>query len=372
MQDSGFWQKRTLGIRRWELCLLVLFYLIFGLAYNMAIYMSSNNSQVWLENVALDYSLKALFTLPIWWLLFKRLSNWQLWKKVLLHFFFLPIFVVVWRQVYYLICDATGLSHLSGPGAWWDIYIPGLFYVLQFGIFHVYDYYHKLQEQQKMESELRQAALKMELTALKAQLNPHFLYNTFNTISASVPSELESTREMIAKLADLFRYQLEGSSVELIPLQKEITFVQKYLELEKERFGERLQFQFELGDEVNNALVPPMILQPLVENAVKHGVSPKIEGGLIQIKIERQGNLIHFQVCDSGVGLAKQDDPFGKGVGLTNTQLRLEKMYQTKLELHENEGGGICVHFQIPYSSAAHGASPEIAGNKKLVTINPQ
>src|SRR5690606_10526197 len=99
--------------------------------------------------------------------------------------------------------------------------------------------------------------LKSELSAIKAQLNPHFLYNIFNTISASVPSENEKTRHMIAELSDLFRYQLKASQTELVPLKDELDFVKKYLDLEKERFEERLEIEISVDDSILNDMVPP-------------------------------------------------------------------------------------------------------------------
>lgn len=109
----------------------------------------------------------------------------------------------------------------------WDIYIPGLFMMIQFGFLFAYEHYRENQKKLLVEGELRQAALKSELSAIKAQLNPHFLYNVFNTINASVPAENEKTRQLIAELSDLFRYQLQATKEDLVPLRDEISFVKK-------------------------------------------------------------------------------------------------------------------------------------------------
>lgn len=351
MDSVSFWERRNFGIRNWEWGLVFLLYFVFGFAYDMTLYLTSGGSSDLFPTVIYEYLGKALFTLPIWWLLFRKLAHWSIKKKILLHLLFLPIFTFGQQQLYYFVCELTGEWHLDWPAAWWDIYIPGLFYVLQFGIFHVYDYYVKFQRQKELEAELRQLALKSELTALKSQLNPHFLYNTFNTISASLPPKEEHTREMIAKFSDLFRYQLKASKVELVPLKDEIEFVKTYLELEKERFGDRLEFKFDIAPELMTEKVPPMILQPLVENSIKHGISPKIEGGSVEIKVCKSNGKIGFEITDSGVGLKGKKDIFEKGVGLTNTKKRLEKMYNSALQLTENEKDGLRVTFEIPVTS---------------------
>lgn len=347
MDLPDFWKQKIFGARLFELGLLALLYLVFGLAYFLALYYTSNGNASWPTTV-LDYFLKALFTLPIWWLIFKKLSHWIIWRKMLLHLVLLPFFVIAWQQTFYLICDTLGWGHLGWPGAWWDIYIPGLFYSIQFGVFHLYEYYHKFQEKQSLEADLRELALKSELTALKAQLNPHFLYNTFNTISASLPPEQETTREMIAQLSDLFRYQLKASKTELVSLEEELEFVKNYLRLEKARFGSRLQYAFEVDEALKKAKVPPMILQPLVENAIKHGIAPKIEGGKVWVKAGKKDRNIRFEIEDSGVGLKKEADLFDKGIGLANTQKRLEKMYGSFVEIIENALKGVTVRFEIP------------------------
>ncbi|MEM7105327.1 MAG: histidine kinase [Bacteroidota bacterium] len=340
-------KTRIFGVKISEWIALVLFYSFFGFAYQMTIYLTSSHEQVFFHNMLLDYSLKALVTLPIWLLVFRLLKDWEFWKKAILHIFLLVAFILVWQNLYYSLCEPFGLKHLPWPFAWWDVYIPGLFYVLQFGIFHVYDFYHRLQCQHKVEIELRQAAVQAELTALKSQLNPHFLYNTFNTISASVPPGQEHTRELIAKLADMFRYQLKGSKADLVSIHEELDFLKIYLELEKARFGDRLQFQFDIDTRVEHAMVPPMILQPLVENAVKHGISPKIEGGNITVSVFPKGDKIQFEISDSGVGLNANSKLLDNGVGLTNTRKRLEKMYGSKLAITELGKGGVVVCFLI-------------------------
>jgi sensor histidine kinase YesM len=295
----------------------------------------------------IDYALKLILSLPIWWLIFRRMYNFPLYQRLLTHLITLPLFVVTWQKLYYWVIEQLGMFHLTGSSQVWDIYIPGLFYMLLFGVIHAYAYFKQTQENLKLEAQLREAALKSELSALKAQLNPHFLYNVFNTINASVPPEMENTRQMIAELSDLFRYQLRASKSELVPLRDELAFTCKYLDLEKSRFEDRLTVEVNTDDGVLDVMVPPMILQPMVENAVKHGISPLIDGGKIAISIKKQGDKLLFDITDTGIGAKQKDELLGKGVGLTNTELRLNKMYGTSLIFSDNLPQGLNIQFMI-------------------------
>lgn len=307
-----------------------------------------------LPRILMDYGLKLCFTAPIWYWLFVRLRHVSLARRVLLHLVLLPLFLVVWQAVYYLISDAFGIGRLRDSGQIWDTYIGGLFYLVQFGIFHAYAYYRDYRNQQIREAELRELTLKSELSALKAQLNPHFLYNVFNTISATVPPALEHTRELLADLADLFRYQLQASKTDFVTVGEEVAFLQKYLDLEKARFGDRLRFVFVVPESVLASPIPPMLLQPLVENAVRHGIAPLIDGGEVRISITRQNQQLRVEVADTGVGLTGPATN-GHGVGLANTRLRLEKMYGSTLLLTPNQPRGVRVDFSIPaYAESNH------------------
>ncbi len=353
----SFFKKRFLSIRLNELTIFIVFYVFWAFAYHMAITINSsawNNGEIslfdfgeFMDTVGVDYIMKAILTYPIWWLLFRKLNSWKTSTKVLLHIILLPAFVIIWQQLYYYVCDMIGFGHLGGPARAWDVYIPALFYALQFGVMHSYNYYLENQQKITIEGELRTAALKSELSALKAQLNPHFLYNIFNTISASVPPKNEKTRNLIAELSDLFRYQLKASQVEKVSLREELEFVNKYLALEKERFQERLEVEINVDDDLKNEMVPPMLLQPLVENSIKHGLSSLIEGGKISIKIFKKDEKLHFEIADTGVGVKNKDELFKKGIGLTNTKLRLEKMYESTLNLTDNSPQGLKISFAI-------------------------
>ena len=344
-----------------ELVLMAGFYLLFALFYMVVIKWSMADVREkpegifeylnWLV-IYVDYPLKALFTVPIWYLTFRVLRPWPIWSKVLVDLVMLPIWVKSWQWTYYwLTDDVIGGGHLRGGGEWWDVYIPTIFYLLQFGIFHAYAYYQDLRRTELARAESERLALASELNALKAQLNPHFLYNAFNTIAASAtgPGQ-ERTRDMIAQLSDLFRYQLRANRVERLPLGDEIDFITDYLELEKARFGERINYRIEVPDELRHALLPPLLLQPLVENAARHGLGPRVEGGTVTLRATSDGAYLTLTVEDDGAGF----DPstVDKSYGLRNTERRLRLHFQTSLHLRSAPNEGTLCTFTIPLTYA--------------------
>ena len=333
-----------------ELLLFIGIYLFFAFTYFITLVVNSGAIFSYYISVPLDYLLKLVLIVPFWWLYFRKLNEWPFFRKLLLHLVTLPIYVFLWINLYYTICELIGLGHLQGVGRVWDLYIPSLIYFIQFGILHVYDYYKKLQKEREIAAELRQIALQSELSALKAQINPHFLYNVFNTISASVPAAQEETRIMIAQLSDLFRYQLKASKVEQVKVAEEIAFITKYLDLERARFGERMTYEIDAGEEVLEEKIPPLLIQPLIENAIKHGISPSVEGGKVRISIQQKGPRLEIVVEDSGKGIHDQhlEELLDRGVGLANTHQRLLRRYGDGVHLEKNKPKGLRVYFSIP------------------------
>lgn len=341
-----------------NLLIIFLFYLFFSLLYRIVLWYNGGGFErdgfwgwadlegYWFMS-GMSYTYYLLGSIIIWFLGIRLLKSKKIIFQIITVAILIPIMAYLIRMLRYMVLDYFEIGRLRGTGEVWDWYIPMLFLMIQFGCVFTYKYFMENQRKLKIEGELRTAALKSELSALKAQLNPHFLYNIFNTISASVPPENEKTRHLIAELSDLFRYQLKASQVEKVPLREELDFVNKYLKLEKERFQERLQIQINVDDGLMDELVPPMLLQPLVENSVKHGLSSLIEGGEIAIKIFKKDEKLHFEISDTGVGIADKDSVFEKGIGLTNTKLRLEKMYQSTLSLSDNMPKGLKISFAI-------------------------
>ena len=305
------------------------------------------NSGQWFIDGGLQHIIMFVISCIVWVLIFRVFRKLKLWQRLLLHIITLPLFVWFAQQGYYHLCDFLNMNHLMGSGQVWDIFIPTLVYLVQFSLLHAYEYYVVNQQKLQLEIELKNNALKSELSALKAQLNPHFLYNVFNTINASVPPEMEQTREMIAGLSDLFRYQLKASKEDEVTLGEELDFVKQYLDLEKLRFENRLEIKITVCDSLLSKKIPPMILQPLVENSVKHGISPLVEGGKIEIEITEEGGKLIFEISDTGLGIQNKTGIFEKGVGLGNTQSRLQKTHQTSIELMDNLPRGLRLRFSI-------------------------
>jgi len=204
-------------------------------------------------------------------------------------------------------------------------------------------------------AQLQTQLAEAKLSALNAQLNPHFLFNTLNAVSSLVERDPRGVRRMIARLSELLRYTLDGGTDHEVPLSREISFLERYLEIMQIRFQGKLEIDLQIDDSVRDALVPSVILQPLVENAVKHGVDKIAAAGKIGIRARREADRLLLTVTDNGPGptkIARLDDA---GVGLANTRQRLEQLYGADqlLTLDEVTGGGTVARITIPYRTSA-------------------
>ncbi|MGH8150959.1 MAG: sensor histidine kinase [Steroidobacteraceae bacterium] len=189
------------------------------------------------------------------------------------------------------------------------------------------------------------------LSALRTQLNPHFLFNTLNAVSALVERDPRGVRRMIARLSELLRTSLDESDEPEVPLHRELAFIDRYLEVMQIRFQGRLHVRMHTDPEVNSSLVPNLILQPLVENAMKHGVSKTVGAGRIEIRAQRVGERVTLSVHDNGPGLASGKSLAVEGVGLRNTRQRLEQLYgaEQSLALRTADGGGLVAEVSLPF-----------------------
>ena len=223
------------------------------------------------------------------------------------------------------------------------------------GLSYALGYYRESQARAVKAAHLETRLIEARLRTLEAELQPHFLFNTLHAISTLVHSNPEAADRMISRLSDLLRLTFERSGAAGVPLQEELEFLQKYLEIEQTRFQDRLSVKFEIDPETLDAEVPKMILQPLVENAIKHGVSPRPGPGLIEVSTERRGDALMLRVRDNGMGLsAAARERLTSGVGLSNTRDRLECLYGDAQRLEFSErGGGLTVQMEIPYHRAA-------------------
>jgi LytS/YehU family sensor histidine kinase len=205
-----------------------------------------------------------------------------------------------------------------------------------------------------LETRLAQARLK----TLEAELHPHFLFNTLHAISTLVHTQPESADRMISRLSDLLRITFSRSDAACVTLHEELEFLQKYLEIEQTRFQDRLTVDYAVDPDTFDAEVPRLILQPLVENAIKHGVAPQLGPGIIAIGSRRDGDRLYLTVRDNGVGLTGGTRArLHGGVGLSNTRDRLECLYGHDYALNFLESNpGLTVEMRLPFRPVASGS----------------
>lgn len=181
-----------------------------------------------------------------------------------------------------------------------------------------------LRDRELEDAKLRQAKTNAELAALQARINPHFLFNTLNSIAALITEDPTKAEEATWQLSSLFRYTMEENTRSLVTVEAELTIVRRYLEIEKLRLGDRLRFEIESDPTLMTHEIPALMLQPLVENAIKHGIAPEVSGGTVRVTGERTPHAAVFTVADTGRGGPSQS---GAGVGLDNVRQRLRTMY---------------------------------------------
>jgi LytS/YehU family sensor histidine kinase len=193
-----------------------------------------------------------------------------------------------------------------------------------------------------------------QLKALRSQLQPHFLFNTLHSISTLMLTNARAADSMLARLSDLLRMSLENNTVQETTLHREMQFVNGYMEIEKMRFGDRLQVQCDVHPDTLDARVPHLLLQPLVENAIRHGASRRAAGGEVRIvSFLRDGNL-HIEVADNGPGFSPNPEWNARhGMGLNATRERLRVFYgeRQRLDIHSAPGRGTMISIQIPFST---------------------
>jgi sensor histidine kinase YesM len=244
---------------------------------------------------------------------------------------------------------------------WMDnfIMLDVLTYWAIIGGYHALEYHSRFRASELNAARLATRAARLEasmtearLNALRMELHPHFLFNTLNAISGLVRRrEIDAAVRMLARLGELLRVTLERGSVQQVPLERELSFLRLYLEIERIRFHDRLGVDFEVDPEVLDALVPTLILQPLVENAVRHGVARLSGPGRVGVRAARQDGKLILQVADTGAGFQAGNGGTRLGVGLSNTRARLEQLYgaDAAMMLDNGPAGGALVTVTLPY-----------------------
>lgn len=214
-------------------------------------------------------------------------------------------------------------------------------------------YYRKYRDREIQASQLEAQLAKAHLQSLKSQLQPHFLFNTMHSISALMLTDVQAADRMITRLADLLRMNLECAGTQITTLSKELEFVNCYLSIEQVRFEDRLSVVLDIAPETLDARVPLLLLQPLVDNAVKHGISHRVAGGQIHISAQRQNGDLKLEVRDNGPGLSTSATDRGCRIGLKVTRERLEALYGQNqcVELASPVEGGVSVLVSIPFET---------------------
>jgi len=202
-------------------------------------------------------------------------------------------------------------------------------YIAILALAHAYEYFKRVRKQEVEKCEIQQALIASELQILKMQLHPHFLFNTLHGISTLIDSDHQTAKAMVVKLSNLLRIALDHGSSDLIPLADELGIVGEYLDLERMRCGDRLKVTLSIDPLTRSMLLPQLILQPLVENAIRHGVASIREGGWVEITSRRTDSHLEIRICNN----ARRETPEGRGIGLRNTQTRLKHLYDDEAQL---------------------------------------
>jgi len=287
------------------------------------------------------------------------------WRHIVLH----AGASVIFSLSYVVVRTAAALllaMLASQPASFAETFRPLLFKTWHFNLliywviltaYHALDFYRKYQERHSRSLQLEKSLVEARLQALQMQFNPHFLYNTLHAISSLMYRDVEAADRMIAQLSDLLRYALDSTSQQEVPLRRDLEFLSNYLKIEQTRFGDRLQIEMEIQPETEELLVPTLILQPLIENAIRHGIEPHARPGSIRIRTERAGDTLTLRVQDSGLGPAQL--PFKDGVGLSNTRARLEQLYGPAhtFSLAPGQNGGLEARLTLPCRKVAQSQS---------------
>lgn len=318
--------------------------------------LSSQPVKWWIPIVQLfwGYNLWTIVTPVILWLG----CNFPIGRRHFLRNLALHLFASIFAGLFIHVCDNFG-AWILGTGkaeSFWGMlsnvqnlvrYISGALVHYPVVIITQKAYLH-YREAQDRAFRLQQA----ELEVLKTQLQPHFLFNTLNAISALVFIAPKIATETISQLSDLLRLALSTGKTQEVTLKEELDFLRKYIQIQQTLLQERLTVKWEIAYDTLDAMIPNMLLQPLVENSIKHGIAPKEKGGEIEIHSQRTDNNLRLEVRDNGLGLAENSLTDQPGIGLENMTMRLRYLYGEDHEIRfiEPPGGGLTVSLIIPFT----------------------
>ncbi len=244
------------------------------------------------------------------------------------------------------------------------IFINGVLLVAWSALYYAINYFVRAEERADQLLRLEAAATSAQLTMLRYQLNPHFLFNTLNSISTLVLlKQTEQANAMLSRLSSFLRFTLINEAAAKVTLAQEVETLKLYLDIEKMRFEDRLRVQFDIAPDVSEVLIPSLLLQPLVENAIKYAVTPQEDGADIAIDARRVGERVRIIVSDSGPGLQSNspDPKLSTGVGMANTRERLFQAYgdDQRFDSYTRSGGGFEVVIEFPYQAEVSGGATQ-------------
>ena len=235
------------------------------------------------------------------------------------------------------------------------------FYTGLIVIAHTVTYAREYRARQVKALEAAQLTTQAQLEALKMQLNPHFLFNALNSISSLMRSNVEAAHEALVLVSDMLQRNLQTAGTQEVTVAEEVKTAELYVEIEKIRFQDRLSVEWSVEPDVEYALVPHMLLQPIIENALRHGIQARAGHGRVEISARRNGDRLDIEVRDDGRGLSKSGGESGFGMGLSITRERLSKLYDRRhsFTLQDAPGGGALVRISIPYIRSGQDSSQE-------------
>jgi two-component system, LytTR family, sensor kinase len=355
VQFGSIWKKRwAQGV------LLIVFWTIPAIFFSSQLYFMYSRSPKVTWGTALTEELNycylwAVFTPIILWLVRRfRIEGKFRFRNTLIHVLASLILSILQRGIHIaLACMVFNHRPIT-----MDMVVTAIYSNFDYGILiywvlllvdHAVLYYQKFREGELIALRLESQLVSAQLQALKMQLHPHFLFNTLHSISALIHKDIDAADRMIARLGDFLRLTLDNVSTQEVTLEKELQFLTGYLEIERIRFHDRLKINFEIDPNTLDLYVPNLILQPIVENAIRHGIAPRNEPGELWIQSSLVGSSLQLRVRDNGHGLKEGDQPKHEGIGISNTRSRMQQLYgdQARLEF-ANVRGGFTVILQLP------------------------
>jgi two-component system LytT family sensor kinase len=347
--------------RRWIQWLLGFgFWTLIGLSFAFQFYISSAKAGLevtWRQAVSYalgDWYVFAVLSIPVVWL--ARRFDFESGNRARSFAVHLPA-SLLFSLAYMVLRALVGRwqSEASFAEAFQPLLVKTwhfnlLIYWVIVAVSFAFDYYRKYRERELRAVELEKQLAQAKLQALQMQLNPHFLFNTLHSISSLMHQDTEAADRMMVRLSDLLRAALDSSDTQEVTLGQELEILQLYLGIEQIRFGNRLTVNLDIAPDTLDARVPNLILQPLVENAICHGIEPHAKPGHIELRARRADGVLTLEVCDNGGGLPK-DVPNREGIGLTNTRARLRTFYGEAhgFELCDAPGSGLLVRLTFPF-----------------------